>query len=113
MIMIIDGMYSDKADVVSSPDAINGPCALRKATKPSNISENKLTQKGRGNYFWLVHGLRQQMHWAKFIANCPNRELLQEMVIRTAKWVIWIAYKGARSLNLKQAHLGIYFGFII
>ena len=44
MIMIIDGMYSDKADVVSSPDAINGPCALRKATKPSNISENKLTQ---------------------------------------------------------------------
>ena len=53
------------------------------------------------------------MHWAKFIANCPNRELLQEMVIRTAKWVIRIAYKGARSLNLKQAHLGIYIEFII
>ena len=51
------------------------------------------------NYCWLVHGLRQQMHWTKFIANCPNRELLQEMVIRTAKWVIWIAYKGARSLK--------------
>ena len=42
MIIIIEGICSDVADVVSSPDgdAINAPCALSKATKPSNISEN-------------------------------------------------------------------------
>ena len=40
MMVMIEGMYSDVVDVVSSPDAINAPCALRKATNPQILLQS-------------------------------------------------------------------------